>query len=842
MMNGVDLDGGSVDGLRLTAFETGTLQGQEPITDISLDGETGELTLTTANKTVSGVDVEGATWTFSAEIDNDTDQPFQLTIHEVNYHPAGVFTGGALYSYVFSTSWWDTQADDWTDPAFDICTDGADDPVGAFLVPGKWDTTTGDPIGDGSDITIACRRAALAKCMTWGYRPGNNDPAAADRHQACTRMVRADYLGEGTPYTLNGTLIYVGDALAINDQAKHGSSTVKEAEWGPDGATCIERFYLRQRQLTGCTGTPNTPDCWQGQNGEPNIPDCAVTSDLDPETSAELVTAVPHAYEDELTVGVIWENPSAAVGIMSRDPSGSQAYGNDTITLAAGEVLDGAVRHRVFGYRAFINDTVGGSARLVGVWSNGDLEDIGSSIPGRQFFGAANIAEDNGRTVYALDEANDQLCTVSILTGELYGCKNVVDDNNQTFDISELSDLTADDAEGSSFTMVNGGTELYTLTLQGNVWQATHTDDSPDELNGVAHSANGITYGLSYTDNNFIRLDTGAKISNGGNGGSLVYGDLAALPLGEASTKLGEGPEAVVDGVCSYGELPANADCDGVCDPQDDADGPDCGYQGFCNQFDGRAVSIQSQHSSLYLEATSNSSVFGNSSYDDDARWNIECDGSIVWIESDAYADRLLKANTSDVGVLGNNPTNGKQKWIPYRNADGTWTLENKGRGKYLAIGQNKVSVGPTWGDAKHMIIRDLDREGFCDLYDGEDVYIQHSATGRYVDSGADGDVGSTTTTDTSWALTCSSRTVRLRSNDTGKHLSALSGGDGADVREDVAAGPNARWSVIDNGDGTWSLQSTPRETYMTVDSSSDNTEQRDTRGATEAFTFTVAS
>jgi hypothetical protein len=49
-------------------------------------------------------------------------------------------------------------------------------------------------------------------------------------------MVRADYCGDGTPHTVNGTPIDVYDGIGI--QAPDTNWLV-DAEWGPDGALCV---------------------------------------------------------------------------------------------------------------------------------------------------------------------------------------------------------------------------------------------------------------------------------------------------------------------------------------------------------------------------------------------------------------------------------------------------------------------------------------------------------------------------------------------------------------------------------------------------------------------------
>ena len=64
----------------------------------------------------------------------------------------------------------------------------------------------------------------------------------ADHHQACTRMARADYCGDGVPHTLNNTPIDVYDRLVpyIQTLASVGNKEWKvEAEWGPNGALCL---------------------------------------------------------------------------------------------------------------------------------------------------------------------------------------------------------------------------------------------------------------------------------------------------------------------------------------------------------------------------------------------------------------------------------------------------------------------------------------------------------------------------------------------------------------------------------------------------------------------------
>ncbi len=81
-----------------------------------------------------------------------------------------------------------------------------------FPLSGIW-TPAGEhvPSSDGA-FSITCTSGASAKCVRMGYKPWQT---AADGtalwayHQACTRMVRADYCGDGAAHTREGTRIDV---------------------------------------------------------------------------------------------------------------------------------------------------------------------------------------------------------------------------------------------------------------------------------------------------------------------------------------------------------------------------------------------------------------------------------------------------------------------------------------------------------------------------------------------------------------------------------------------------------------------------------------------------------
>ncbi len=137
-------------------------------------------------------------------------------------------------------------------------------PVKALALSGAWDMTSGTPTGgshidDPSMFTFACKNAVLAKCVIMGYAPWRemvecfrgscSEVSMRHSHQACTRMMRADYCGDGMPHTQNGTTINVWDNLNLQTKDTQLPVTwTNEAEWGSSGALCIEQVRWQGQQ------------------------------------------------------------------------------------------------------------------------------------------------------------------------------------------------------------------------------------------------------------------------------------------------------------------------------------------------------------------------------------------------------------------------------------------------------------------------------------------------------------------------------------------------------------------------------------------------------------------
>lgn len=145
-----------------------------------------------------------------------------------------------------------------------------------IFVDGQWsENGTWHPGG----WTFSCLDGVIAKCVrAWGYKPWKTlrSPAHGDvhllpLHQACTRAARADYCGDGTSHTRDGTLVDMFDVYGFNVREdlpgfreessfdEHGALAVRVPRWptatptdtGWRFATCE-----RPRQAPDRSGTP----------------------------------------------------------------------------------------------------------------------------------------------------------------------------------------------------------------------------------------------------------------------------------------------------------------------------------------------------------------------------------------------------------------------------------------------------------------------------------------------------------------------------------------------------------------------------------------------------------
>ena len=95
----------------------------------------------------------------------------------------------------------------------------APDPDGrrvGFPLVGRSDPTGILSFTDRSTFELVCTSGAQGKCARFGYAPWRQAPDGRpmiDWYNACIRLLRADYCGDGRPFTRDGTLVDIYDHL-----------------------------------------------------------------------------------------------------------------------------------------------------------------------------------------------------------------------------------------------------------------------------------------------------------------------------------------------------------------------------------------------------------------------------------------------------------------------------------------------------------------------------------------------------------------------------------------------------------------------------------------------------
>ena len=267
MLQGVELQGVELQGVELQGVE---LQGVE-LQGVELQGTM--LTGTLNGSTVSGADLVGSTMVGALSNGDD----LQMRIDAID---PSTDAEVSLYtvSYLAGATW------------TSLCGTSYGVPVRAVALQGRWDTSRGTPTGgdfiaDPTMITFGCSNAVAAKCIMLGYKPwkvvneckkGSTCTSRSLRevHQACTRMMRADYCGDGMPHTKNGTSINLWDTFSIQQRSTANPEWKQESEWTTDGAACLETFRWNIDDVTKnyvedhCPekATPGDGDCFDSSS------------------------------------------------------------------------------------------------------------------------------------------------------------------------------------------------------------------------------------------------------------------------------------------------------------------------------------------------------------------------------------------------------------------------------------------------------------------------------------------------------------------------------------------------------------------------------------------------
>ncbi len=131
----------------------------------------------------------------------------------------------------------------------------------AMALPGLWVDAPkpGAEIWENSEteFTFACEGSSVAKCVELGYKPWSGEDKLQGRamphyHDACVRMMRADYCGDGQSWTAEGQTIGLWDRRGI--QPESFPDWTFEAAWSPLGAVCLDtpRIDFPKGEVPSC--------------------------------------------------------------------------------------------------------------------------------------------------------------------------------------------------------------------------------------------------------------------------------------------------------------------------------------------------------------------------------------------------------------------------------------------------------------------------------------------------------------------------------------------------------------------------------------------------------------
>ncbi|RKG72880.1 ADYC domain-containing protein [Corallococcus terminator] len=258
-LNGRNLNNSELGGMLVSVAYTGALSASgKALSNVRLEGS-AFVGLDGANP-VTGMGFNGAR--FVGKLGDGSTLPLR-----VDAITQGSGVDSDLWSYRVSYQG--------TDGAWRaVCQDSSGAAVSAIAVAGRWDyrqgvTGGGEKINDSAAFTFACEGAAIAKCMHFGYKPwatASNGQSLAGHHQACTRMVRADFCGDGESHTTDGQWVNLYDAAGVQGDTESWST---EAEWNEGGARCFTSQTRAQSPVTcaNVTAIANCGDTAHFQSG-----------------------------------------------------------------------------------------------------------------------------------------------------------------------------------------------------------------------------------------------------------------------------------------------------------------------------------------------------------------------------------------------------------------------------------------------------------------------------------------------------------------------------------------------------------------------------------------------
>lgn len=242
-LNGSNLNGSNLNGSNLNGQALGTILSSVNLAGVKLNGKTFNARLdgtvfvgTDGSSTVQGLGF------LQSEFQGNVADGSTVRLRVVDIQTA---TNGDAEVWNYSVEYRDNSQNAW----FSICKNDAG-PTPAIPVSGRWNHEQGVPgggakIADATVFTFACvGTSAVAKCVSpIGYKPWKtvNGTSIDPHHQACVRLIRADYCGDGVSHTTDGQWVNLYDGVGIQQDTEEW---VIESEWDENGARC---FYPLNR-------------------------------------------------------------------------------------------------------------------------------------------------------------------------------------------------------------------------------------------------------------------------------------------------------------------------------------------------------------------------------------------------------------------------------------------------------------------------------------------------------------------------------------------------------------------------------------------------------------------
>jgi hypothetical protein len=262
-VNGISVNGISVNGISVNGISVnGISVNGTALAGISINGSSVSVSVPGTNKVLSNQDLKGLTANITIP-DPVTKQPVKY-IFRVDNVTLDTFNKNFKDVWLYQISYQVEGAQVWQS----ICKDYSGNPAPAIPLKGYyWNEVTGIRVDDANSGILACYEGAIGKCISAGYRlwasaqqctgSGKSKKCTSiplkDHHQACTRMMRADYCGDGKSYTVNGTLLDIFDYLQPPVQLQEEKWQM-EARWTPTGASCLTERRHEEIAFPGCKG------------------------------------------------------------------------------------------------------------------------------------------------------------------------------------------------------------------------------------------------------------------------------------------------------------------------------------------------------------------------------------------------------------------------------------------------------------------------------------------------------------------------------------------------------------------------------------------------------------